>query len=494
MIGLVDIPDVQGDAGSSTANTVIRGRDFSKALMDDNSYFNPYSIGHVNSLYGGKLGDRYLQGEFRTVAAFLAQSIRQKIEFIFHRIASIGYVPNDVFSLFENITKVTTLKRGVLSGVAAEDETKDANGIWQLCKVFVDPSLADLKLADDSVSNPQGSIYDLLGKVAQQPFVEFFTDTYENTFYLIFRQPPFTFKALEEAVKQYNPEDGTEFQEPVDVGSSTYTNPSGSEIEQSNDLWIDVDSESYVEALQEIIVTGKGSFFPAVININAADVHSDDLKFSNEAYAWYQVEQKGNFAGNTVSLGHVPGIYFDEYAQVFGNRRLSVVSNYSNYKFFNHKKGEEDKDLYADQAAQELTFLIETSLYLPFTRLGTLVLNGDRRIRKGNWIYYRPTQEFFYVTSVSNQIGITSQSIDRTTTVQVERGMVKDFIKGKDVFVDGKEVKMGYFNLVDIDKLRDGIYDVVTKGSAVDKADYKSDIKLDSDVFNFFLKRRQFTQ
>ena len=171
MIGLVDTSDVITDATSTEMSTTIRGRDLIKALMDDNSYFNPYSIGHVNSLYGGKLGDRYLQGEFQNLAAYLAVSLKDKVEFIIHRIASIGYVPDDILDSFDDKTKITTVKENVNTGNSLLDK-KDAKGIWQICKVFIDPSITNLKLADDSVSNPQGSISDLFNKTAQYSFVE----------------------------------------------------------------------------------------------------------------------------------------------------------------------------------------------------------------------------------------------------------------------------------------------------------------------------------
>jgi len=495
MIGLVDAVDVNVAGQSLEYGVTIRGRDLIKALMDDNSYFNPYSIGHVNSLFGGALGERYLQGEFKSTAAYLALSIKQKVQFIFHRIASIGYVPNQVFDSFKNLTQATEVTTGTSSGKSVT-ETKEARGIWRICKVFIDPSVSQLILADDSVSNPDGSINDLLNKIAQAPFVEFFADTYKDKFYLVFRQPPYTQAALEDlaALTQEDPTQNEKVEEQTEVGQTKdgrITNDDPTKTMFVND---EESSAEISNTLDEVnISNGK---FPSVININEVDVISDNLRFSNEAYSWFQVEQKGNFAGTTVTLGHVPAIYFDEFAQVFGNRRNSVTSNYSNYKFFEHKEGQTEKDLYEDQAAQQLAYLVETSIYLPFTRTGSITINGDRRIKKGQWIYYRPTQEFFYVKSVNQQISVSKETIDRDTTIQVERGMVRKYINGvgATVEVDGqqKDITVSYFNIVDLTKLRDGIYDTITKGSASDKLDYKADIKINSDVFNYFLRRRQY--
>ena len=192
-----------------------------------------------------------------------------------------------------------------------------------------------------------------------------------------------------------------------------------------------IGGDDAINELDEVVVTA--SKYPRIININEDDVISESLRMSSRGYAWYQVEQRGNFAGANQSLGHVPALYFDAIAQVIGNRRLSTVSNYSNYKYFESKNTESDKDLFAEQAAQELAYLVESNIHLPFTREGQITINGDRRIKVGNYIYHRPTDEVFYVTQVSNEIQISTSSIDRKTVIDVERGMKRKFIKDKRV-------------------------------------------------------------
>ena len=480
MIGMIDFIDLSHDGAGNSVGVTIRGRDFTKALMDDNSYFNLYSIGHTNSLYGGVLGDRFLQGEFKNLSAYLAVSIRDKVEFIVHRIASIGYVPDDVFSTFKDKTYVVEDISAVGREVESYSEMKPAKGIWQLVKIFIDPSIEDLRLADDSVSNPEGSILDLFKKIAQFPFVEFFTDTYKDKFYLFFRQPPFSKKALHDVTLGL--EQAMSNEEESD--ESSISNSSIDESEQ------DSAKKDYMMISDDSDQTDDSSNLPVIINVSEVDVHSTSLSYNNEAYSWYQIEQRGSFAGNTVTLGHVPSVYFDEYAQIFGNRRMSVVSNYSDYKFFEHREGAVDKDLYAELASQQLSYIVETSIYLPFTRKGSITLNGDRRIRKGNWIFFRPTNEFFYVISVSNNLKVSTSQIDRTTTIQVERGMVKDYVVGRTIEIDGEEVDVSYFNIVNLERFKKGVYDTVTKGLADDKFDYKSDMAINTKVLDFFLQRR----
>ncbi len=502
MIGLIDVSPVGINSKNTDSRVMIRGRDLTKVLEDDNAYFNPYSIGHASSVYGDSphANGRYENGSFKDLAAIQARSIQQSIEFIFHRIASIGYVPDNIFRNLQDPTIITRINRG------DTNERKPVRGIWQCIKLFIDESIKDLRVVDDSISNPDGSILDLINKVCQDPFVEFFTDTYGDKFYMIARKPPFEGSVVRDIVNQVAQIDSGDgqvvggaissprsnsYREYLDAKEDTESG--GSEITESEFQYTEL-SQSLGEAE---IVDRK---FPLIINIGEDDVDTDQLEFSNESYSWYQVTDRGNFAGANINLGHIPSLYFDEIAQIFGNRRLEVVSNYSNYRFFQSNKSSREVDLYADQASQHLAFLVETNIHLPFTRKGTITLNiGDRRIRKGNYIYYRPTQEIFYVTGVSNSASISRGGIDRATVIEVERGMVLAYVKGSYEPVlqeDGtyRDVEISYFNIADIPRLRDGVRDAVTNGTADDKFDYQSNISINKDVMNFFLERRQFKQ
>ena len=75
--------------------------------------------------------------------------------------------------------------------------------------------------------------------------------------------------------------------------------------------------------------------------------------------------------------------------------------------------------------------------------------------------------------------------------------MVREFIQGTSVEVIGedgqpKTIQASYFNIVDIPRLKDGIYDTISTGSAYEKMDHKSDFAVNEDVFNFFLAGKQF--
>lgn len=494
MIGMIDIVEQDLNASNNDHSVIIRGRDGIKIFQDDNSYFNPYSIGHSASVYGGQFGSnsRYLDGQFQEIAAIIPRTIRQGFEFIFNRIASIGYVPDDIFSSFTYKTATSVITESI-EGTNKGTVTK---GIWQLVKVFIDESISDLKVVDDSVANPQGSVLDIIMKIAQQPFVETVVDTYGDKIYIIFRQPPFTQDSIREILNSV-----VDVQDTNNALSPTPTNNTYNESQialdnqsdEENSLILPKDNYGNV-VLSQVNITHND--FPQVINIDEKDVLDERLRYNNESYGWYKINDQGNFGGNPVSLGHVPSIYFDEYAQVFGNKMLEITNNYSNYRFWDDADKNVQSDRYAEQASQLLSYLVETNIYLPFTRTGEIQINGDRRIKKGNWIYYRPTQELFYVTEVVQSYSISNEQVDRTTTLTVERGMMKKYISERDVdIVDenglSKTIQVSYFNIVDIEKLRKGIRDTVSGKSASDKFNHKSNMSVNTDVLNYLLTKRQ---
>lgn len=551
-IGLVDYVDINSTAQNTDASINVVGRDLTKTFIEDNTYFNPYSIGHSESLYGGDVGSngRYLTNSFQDISALADRSITQSLEYLFHRIASIGYVPDDIFDSFPDKTEMSIFRTVKKSDEnKSTSEIKRVKGVWQLVKFWIDDNIKDLRLVDDSIANPQGSVWDLMKKICQAPLIELFTETLGSTLYVIARKPPFEQSHLSKIVGDIQKDtEGIDRKtgETVDFklvgGTSDGARTSAYEkylacIEKKKPIsvpkynagvnvnWqaeqnkkklaaseiIEVSSDEEARYLKEygaVIVDDKitncteglksiqDEAFPLIINISEDDVFRDSFRRTQTAFSWYQINDRGNFAGQNTSLGHVPSIYFDEYAQVFGNRKMEVTSNYSDYRFFEGKEDGDEANLFAEQASQLLSFLVETNIHLPFTREGSFTMNGDRRIKKGNYIYYRPTREVFYVERVTNSMSIEG-SMDRTTTVNVSRGMIIDYIDGveEDVFVDGKKTGkklMSYFNLVNIQKLKDGVYDTVNGGAASDKFDYKADMLIDTDVMNFFLRNRQF--
>ena len=485
MIGMIDSVQVNTSANNQIQVT-INGRSLVKVLESDNSYFNPYSVGHSASIFGETPFStrRFLDGRYHNLDSVLSRSIVDSIKFIFHQISSIGFVPNDIFSNFQNLTVVSRSEiklnnKKVEQSAVSElyknvhvSEQKEVKGIWQIMKLFVDDSVRDLRVVDDSISNPNGTIYDLIKKVAQEPFVEMFTDTYGDKFYIILRRPPFDQDAILSFLSNFiNEEESQAYGPEVHSGE-------GSDILTFND------SQLHPVNLSTVVLS-KGS---KTLEVTEDMVINESLSYSDESYSWFQLTDKGNYAGASVYLGIFPGVYFDDYAQVFGNTRFSVISNYSNLDFWSDKSEGSRLDLYAKHASELLGWLIETHIYLPFTRTGSITIQGDRRFKAGTFLHYIPTDEVFYIKEVTHQLSVGVE-INRVTTLSVERGMVKSFIYGSQETESGES--LSYFNLVNIKQFKKSYYKIVSGGTAEQKFDYKSGLSINKEVFDFFLKKRQ---
>ena len=103
---------------------------------------------------------------------------------------------------------------------------------------------------------------------------------------------------------------------------------------------------------------------------------------------------------------------------------------YAQMRVINGYEGPEQFVTMQAALLNDLIYIVESNAYLPFTRTGTIVINGDRRIKVGSFILNESTNEFFYVLNVSNEVSFTEGGIDRRTTIQVERGMYVPILKG----------------------------------------------------------------
>ena len=256
-------------------------------------------------------------------------------------------------------------------------------GIWQIVDIVVDKEVADKAIIDASISSEQGSILNFVNKVCQKPFVEFFGDTYGDKYYLIARKPPFS-------------------------------------------------KESF-------------NSIPSV-TISDDDVYSDNLNWNNEnIYSWYQLTPQWNTVAGTADFiySQVPAVFFVEYAEIWGSKPLSIVSNYADFLRF------DDFAKVYQFCLEELRFLIETNSYLPFTRKGTINIKGQRGIKRGMTVYYAPTEEIYYVDGVTQSFVSANGVLDRVTTLQVSRGMQAKYVN---VDIKNKDT-ISYFNLIDFGDL-----------------------------------------
>lgn len=283
----------------------------------------------------------------------------------------------------------------------------DAKGIWQIVKLVIDKDTAKRRLIDSSISSANGSLMNYIKKCCQEPFVEFYADTYGDMYYLIVRKPPY-------------------------------------------------DKKGFMSMLQEQYKTEKGDINGAkIVEIDSSEIYNDNLYYGDgNAISWYHFTPQNSFFGGVseYALSFIPAIYFEEYAEIWGSKVMDKVNNYTPY--LNLDQGQESQSWILKQAFEDLRYMVESSAYLPFTRQGTLTLRLDRRIKIGNIVRLKSTGEVFYVEDVTHNVSINDKKLDATTTVTLSRGMVEKYIRGvemeskKDV---GTKKIFSYFNIINTD-------------------------------------------
>lgn len=429
MIGLVDTNSINYSPPNSSVEISVGGRDLMKLLLEDGCYFFPLDFasdngGFVNTGSNNPSFRRLVNGELVFFNAYVDRSIDFSLRFIFNLLANIKvcdnvlfqHYPERVFRYESNDTSSNSQQqKGVGSFNANQYNKVDVDGIWNVIRLVVDPEIGSRRIVDSSISTDSGSLINFVHKVCQDPFVEFYGETFGDKYYFIARKHPFTGKAVKSYIQQ--------------------------------NLIIDIADDV---------------------------VYSSDFRFDDsEVYSWFRLIPRGNFFGdsNGISLLQFPAIFFPKYAEIWGSRPLSVVSNYIDYNYLSNSKNSVDLDYLTKQATQDLAYIIETHAMLPFTRTGTISILGDRRIKKGMFIRFQPTSEVFYVESVTNSWLFNSGTNDRITNLTVSRGMVERFMDTSQ--------RINYFNIVDLRK--------DSEGKAKD-----NNFKVNDDVFEFFNKRQQF--
>lgn len=431
MIALVDSNNITRNSESANTTIQVTGRDLMKLLLEDGEYFFPTDIagitGGIQTDNSGRSINRLVNGDFNFFNAYIDRSIDFSMRFIFNMLANIKICDNELFSCYGDDRTFWYDYRKVLdnNGETSVLDKTPVEGIWQIIKLVIDPKISDRRIVDSSIVSDQGSLKSFIdGKVVQSPFAEFYGDTYGNQFYFMVRKPP------------YN-------------------------------------GESY------------RSNAKIALSIEEDDIYSENLTWSDEeVYSWYRIIPRGNIFGddNSLALTYFPAVYFSEYADLWGSRPLQIVTNYISFPGFRGTENKESLNYLIDQSYEDLSFVIQSNAYLPFSRKGTITIKGDRRMKRGNMVFHKGTGEYFMIDSVMNTTNVNGSATDRVTELHVIRGLKKAFVEGREVEIQGAQgtpitKRVSYFDIITIQD------DPSLNG--------KKTFKLDRDVFNFFVRRMQ---
>ena len=479
MIGLVENVEEHTNFSSLDREVSVSGRDLTLLLQEDAAYFYPlmFTTGSdcimINTTDDSKLYKRnvYNNGIYESFFTFEQRKIKDSIGFILNQLTNLGIVDNEsqLFSSYavdddmegsrlgvRRSQKQTLAITGSGDDNSAYVQWQEVNGIWQIIDIFVDKTLDKRTQVDSLLQTAHGTIMSMMNSICQQPFVEFFGDTYGDKYVFFARQKIFTKTAIQDFI------------------NSNF-----------------------------------------IIEISPNDILSQTLSWETEFYTSYEVQPNSSYLGydNYTNLSYIPVVFLSRIGELFGNRPYQQADSYIDESALTGTKQEtiqkDQIEPFRNAVIDDLLYLIGIHSYLPFTRRGSITINGDRRIKKGTWIYFTPTKEYYYVTGVSNSGSFTKNTIDRTTTLTVERGMVKDYIFGLNKRTDdGSIVNMSYFNIVDMNVLETNLKETLVNGSIVSQDQLsqgnsvvqektttkkKSTFDVNMDVFNFFMWRRQFT-
>ncbi len=437
MIGLVDT--VQEVYSSTNIDIMIQGRDLIKLLIDDENYFFPllFAAGQDSSFNTQLKSERMIKrifatGKVENTFVYSMRSVEKTLLFIYSQLANLGVIPDGYDPFSSYIDKYGKDRRGYIVDVTEDKIVKKelANGLWQIIKLQIDDNVRDRYLADPSIARPDGSILSQIRKICQEPFVEFLSDTYGDMYYLIARKPPFDYKSIMDWVKTPG----------------------------------------------------------MVITVEPEDILDYNLNFETQVYTWFQITVNGAFlGGRKMALSYLPIVYFPELASIYGSRKYDIQHNYISYRSFFGHTGSESYGNVKREVIKDLIYVIESHIYLPFTRRGTITINGDRRIKRGTWIYNKVSGEICYVDSVSNIASISDTTVERSTTLHVSRCMVAGFLDY-------------YFNIFSSKIVQTELEKQLAAGSGVDEfgnsmQDYSMNITksgIAKEFLDFFLNRRQF--
>lgn len=484
MIGLVDSVSINSQPNAIT--TTITGRDLMKVWFEDNSYFfasqlaqqiftNPDTILARRNL---------MEGVSKSLVGYATsfKTIDLMLRFIFNKFSNIGLIPNSVFSGYgsraiKDKYELRSNQGGKAGGEIIDQLNEDflkekRQGVYRIIELVLDNASINRVLADPGISHDNGAIINSIRKLCQWPFVEFYGDTYRDKFYLIVRKPPFDKKGYIGLVYD-------------DIVVEDVERKSRSVIKQNRDRKIIPSSgQRAIGNNSRRISQSKYQISDLVIDIDDSEVLGEpNLIYHEEVFSWYRVIPKGyNLFEQSAEFQLAPAVAFDEYAEVWGNKALQIEYNYLPGDFVLDSKYQSNLDYAEAQIFYDLQYLIQSHQYLPFTRRGTITLIGNRLIKRGLFIHYKPTQEIFHVDSVSHTRSITGGIINRNTVLQVSRGMREKYIKGRRVGFESGEKTVSYFSIINTD---------IDNTASINRNEFFKNWKVDRDVFNFFLQRRQ---
>lgn len=420
IIGLIDRAGDVTDGGSGEVSASIVGQDLTKLLSDDGSsiYQSRYtSAGNTPEEVGLSEDIFRLFGQTVSMMNLVDTTIDIQMQYIIDYMTR-SKICDGLFDYYP-ADKRRTNKIQLPDGSTINAE--NVKGIWQIISVGVDESIAGYNTYNSRLGNDYSSILAQLSSVCQEPFVDLYTDTYGDQFKIMARRPIFD----KSSVMFYSKSETTK-------------------------------------------------------TVHEFDIIDDSLDYDDRVYSWYRLDPKYTSSGISPDdfKWLLPSKYFQEYADIFGDKPMQVVNPYVKYEMAeaNDKKSILLNKNQLIAHINDYKFLIETHAYLPFTRKGVITVTGNRTYKRGTWFYNEGTDEMYYIDAVSHRQAYSSGGTEYATTLTVSRGMVRSILDK-------------YFSIINMP-----IQDFT--GNNI-QAYLESTIiswLVNVDVFNYFISRKQWNK
>ena len=402
--------------------------------------------------------------------------------------ASTTYTANEAQSLNNAVQSLReVLSWGGFGASGFTAKTEYLKGVWQIIDVVIDDNVRNRLLTDNSIAGHTGNIFSALQRVCVEPFAEMLFDTYGDRYCVVIRQQPFDYNGVVNHVTG----NGLRYRRGNDKKPvETKRKPmSGLDRLSSGDDVTGL-SGDFGASLQQLTM---------VTDIEEGVIMSENIDwYCGDVFSWYRIVPQAYMFGSQSALTwlFLPAIYFPEYAEVWGSRPWILNSPYIVDKSWQlDSNGAFKKDPLRVQSYYDLKYMIDSTCYLPFTKVGTITIApGDRRIKRGTWVRRKSSGEIFYVESVQN-IGGFGEKMDRRTILTVSHGMVEKYIQPQ--YDPAHEKPISYFNIIDT-TLNFETPGVKTGGAVYDSnanvyaENVLKNFKVNKEVFNFFIQRNQF--
>ncbi len=416
MIGRVDnVHDMNsGPSGSVSVN--INGSDLAEFLKSDGS-----SIYQTRYVSGGSTSEEIELGSgiFRMFGKHTSEFQLQDNPIEDQLLFIIDYMTRTTICSNIFAQNPNARKRKLDIGSGSGSINMDVSGVWQIFNIGVDESVKNYTSFNNRLGNDYSDLWTQMQSVCREPMVEVFTDTYHDRFFIIARRPIFDRVSVNDAIN-------------------------------SGDTPV----------------------------IREFEIISDSLDYDKTVYSWYKMDARyltEAFAEDMKWI--IPAKYFQEYADIFGDKPLMAQNPYLTVDM-SMQTNSSSKILGRDMmmaGLEDFRYVIETNSYLPFTRTGQITISGRRDIKRGIWVICESYDEIMYVDGVSHN-QIHKNGSKWTTALMVTRSMkIKDIDR--------------YFSLVDM-----------PIGSVSNNNDFMSFVtdtmrnwNVNKENFEYFVKRKRYS-